>query len=102
MIFEATTTDEVCYDNEGTVIKCNLYSIAIWFEITQYPLDLIPIGAILLFHHHNYRDKHNSSTRSSTFNNETSNQKPNIKHVEPEKHVLDLDVAQFLEASDTR
>ena len=72
MIFEGSNYDEVCRDDEGTVVKCDIYTVAIWNEITQYPLDLIPIGAILLFHHHNYKDKRNS-TRSSAINNDTSN-----------------------------
>ena len=99
-IFEGSHYDEVCTDEEGTAVKCAVFTTAVWTLGTQYVFDLIPIGAILLFHHHNYRDKRNS-TRSE-HNNDSGNEKKHGGRVEAEKHVLDLDVAQFLESDNSK
>ena len=36
---------------------CNPYDRCMIILTTQFVWDLIPIGAILLFHHHSFRDK---------------------------------------------
>ena len=74
--------------------------VALWNEGTQYVFDLTPMCAILLFHHHNYKDKRSSSRINKK--RDSSNEKKEVGRVESEKHVLDLDVTQFLETTDSK
>ena len=49
--------DLLCPDTDGIMMICNPYDRCIIILTTQFVWDLIPIGAILLFHHHSFRDK---------------------------------------------
>ena len=49
--------DYLCPDTNGMLMICNPYGRCMIILVTQFIWDLIPIGAILLFHHYSFRDK---------------------------------------------
>ena len=52
--------DLLCPDTHGVMMICNPYNRCMIILTTQFVWDLIPIGAILLFHHYSFRDKDES------------------------------------------
>ena len=51
-----SSLESICVDDEGVEIYCYPYDLIIWLVGTQYIFDLIPITAILLFHHYNFKE----------------------------------------------
>ena len=56
-----TENDDICEDEFGNHVLCDPFSHIIWFITTQYVFDVIPIAAILLFHHYNFKSQMNET-----------------------------------------
>ena len=56
----------MCQDEEGVEIFCYCYGIVLWILITSYIFDMIPVSAILLFHHFNFKDRPNEDVVTET------------------------------------
>ena len=48
--------ENFCESESGRIYVCEPYALSLYIETTQYIYDLIPIAAILLFHHFNFRE----------------------------------------------
>ena len=92
-----TGNDELCKDSDGRRIICYAYAHSLWLITTQYIFDVIPIGAILLFHHFNFKTQ--SIEVYSQVDGQSTQDLMSDSNKSERKCVLDLDSNAFMSSS---